>query len=121
MDRSIHSIQWKQPEDESAMDVTDAIEKGVISSTPHPDPNVDTAKGYSVHLTLKPDSGAFADALQEALMTLDPPRVTLQLDGVEDTFSNVPVGVTKVPHLGVQNEAELSVKPEAHDQFHKHF
>lgn len=121
MNRSIRSIQWKQPGEESATDVTDAIEEGVVSSTPHPDPEVDDPKGYSVQLTLKPDSSAFADVLQDAMMTLDPPRVSLQIDGVEDAISNVPVGVTKVPHLGVQNEAELSVKPEAHDQFHEYF
>lgn len=103
------------------MDVTDAITDGIVSATPHPDPEVKVPKGYSVQLTLKPDSDAFADVLQEALMSLDPPRVSLRLDGADEIISDVPVGVTKVPHLGVQNEAELSVKPEAHDKFHIYF
>lgn len=121
MDKPIRSLQWKWPDTESAADVTDAIEKGVVSSTPHPDPDIDTPKGYSIQLTLKPNGTSFADVLQEALMSLEPPRITLQIQGADAPISDVPVGVTKVPHLGVQEEAELSVKPEAHDQFHKHF
>lgn len=121
MDKPIRSLQWERPDAESAADVTDAIEKGVVSSTPHPDPDIDTPKGYSIQLTLKPDATSFADVLQAALMDIEPPRITLQIEDTDDRISDVPVGVTKVPHLGVQEEAELSVKPEAHDQFHEHF
>ena len=54
-------------------------------------------------------------------MSLDPPTVTIQLEGVDEPIADVPVGVSKVPHLGEQNEAELSVKPEGHDHVHPHF
>ncbi len=121
MDRAIRSIEWSRADDDTFTDVTDAIEHGVVSATPHPDPDVDRPKGYSVKLTLTPDGTAFADALQEAMLDLDPPKVTLQLEGEDDVIADVPVGVTKVPHLGEQNEAELSVKPDGHDQFHDHF
>jgi hypothetical protein len=121
MDRPIRSIEWTRATDEAPTDVTDAIDSGVVSSTPHPDEDIDRPKGYSVKLTLNPSSTGFAEALQEAMLDLDPPAVTLQLDGVDEVIQDVPVGVTKVPHLGEQNEAELSVKPEGHDRFHAHF
>ena len=121
MDRSIRSIEWKSPGGDAFVDVTAAIKKGVVSATPHPDEDVDDPKGYSIKLTLQPDSTAFAEALREGLMALDPARVSVRLEGVDATIADVPVGVTKVPHLGEQNEAELSVKPEGHDLFHEYF
>lgn len=121
MEKAIRSIRWTSPDADTATDVTDAVENGVVSATPHPDDAIDRPKGYTVQLTLKPDSDPFAEELQEALLSLDPPEVTLHLEGVDEPISDVPVGVTKVPHLGEQNEAELSVKPEGHDQLHSHF
>lgn len=121
MDRPIRSITWMPPDADTARDVTDAIEAGVVSSTPHPDDAIDRPKGYSVELTLTPDSAAFASELRDALLSVDPAEVTLRLEGVDEAISGVPVGVSKVPHLGEQNEAELSVKPEGHDRFHPHF
>jgi hypothetical protein len=121
MEKAIRSIAWTNPDADAATDVTDAIEDGVVSATPHPDDAIDRPKGYTVRLTLTPDSEAFADELQEALLSLDPPTVTVRLEGVDAPIENVPVGVSKVPHLGEQNEAELSVKPDGHDQFHPHF
>ena len=121
MDRLIRAIKWHPPGADTARDVTDDIETGVVSATPHPDDAVDDPKGYSVKLTLTPDAEAFAEELQDALLSVDPAAVTVHLDGVDDPISDVPVGVTKVPYPGEQNEAELSVKPEGHDQFHPHF
>ncbi|PQJ34505.1 hypothetical protein BSZ35_07760 [Salinibacter sp. 10B] len=121
MDHSIRALEWKRADDDAPTDVTDAIAAGVVSATPHPDDNIDHPKGYSVKLTLRPDGAAFADALQEAMLDLDPPTVTIRLDDVDEVISDVPVGVSKVPHLGEQNEAELSVKPEGHDQLHGYF
>lgn len=121
MNRPIQSLTWSPPNADTAIDVTDAIDHGIVSSTPHPDEGIDRPKGYSIQLTLKPDGAAFAKELQDALMSLDPPRVSLRLEGVDAPLSDVPVGVSKVPHLGEQNEAELSVKPDGHDQFHEHF
>ena len=121
MDRPIRALAWKRPSDDQFTDVTDALEKGVVSATPHPDEAIEHPKGYSVELTLRPDSTAFADALQAALLDVEPARVTLRLDGVEAPIAEVPVGVTKVPDLGRRNDAEFSVKPEGHDQFHPHF
>ena len=121
MEKAIRSIAWTHPDADAATDVTEAIEDGVVSATPHPDDAIDRAKGYTVKLTLKPDSDAFADNLQDALISLDPPTVTVHLEGVDEPIENVPVGVSKVPHLGEQNEAELSVKPDGHDQFHPYF
>jgi hypothetical protein len=120
MDRPLRAIAWKAPDADHYTDVTDAVESAVVSATPHPDDAVDRPKGYSVKLTLRPDSTAFADALQETLLAVDPAAVSLEFeDG--DAVSDVPVGVTRVPHLGEQNEAELSVKPEGHDALHPHF
>ncbi|MFB6249653.1 MAG: hypothetical protein ABEL97_13895 [Salinibacter sp.] len=121
MDRSIRALKWKRPADDQFTNVTDALVEGIVSATPHPDPEIDRPKGYSLELTLRPDSTAFADELQAALLDVDPSLVTLQLDGVEAPISAVPVGVSKVPHLGERNDAELSVKPEGHEQFHEHF
>lgn len=121
MDRPIRSIEWQRADDDTPTEVTNAIESGVVSATPHPDDGIDTPKGYTLKLQLKPEATTFADALQDALLDLDAPVVTLQLDDVEETISDVPVGVSKVPHLGEQNEAELSVKPDGHEQFHPHF
>jgi len=121
MERAIHSIEWTGPDDDAATDVTNVVEDGVVATTPHPDEAIDQPKGYTVELTLSPDGTAFANELQEALLSLDPPTVTIQLEGVDEPIADVPVGVSKVPHLGEQNEAELSVKPEGHDHVHPHF
>lgn len=121
MDKPLRSIEWKSPDAETYTDVTDAIENGVVSSTPHPDEAVNRPKGYSVKMTLKPDSTAFAESLQDALLNVEPAEVTVRLDGVDAPVTDVPVGVSKVPHLGEQNEAELGVQPEGHDQFHEYF
>jgi hypothetical protein len=78
-----------------------------------------------VKLTLKPDSSAFAEVLQEAMLDMDPATVTFQLEAIETPFSEMPVSVSKVPYPGegedAQNRAEMGVKPEAHDRFHEHF
>jgi len=121
MDRSIRAIEWTPPGADTARDVTDAIETGVVSATPHPDDAVDDPKGYSVKLTLTSDAETFAAELQDALLSVDPASVTVHLDGVDAAIEDVPVGVTKVPYPGEQNEAELSVKPEGHAQFHPYF
>jgi len=121
MDRPIRSLEWKRPTDDQYTDVTDALVEGVVSATPHPDEAIDRPKGYSVELTLRPDSTAFADELQAALLDMEAPRVILQLEGVETPISDVPVGVSKVPDLGERNDAELSVKPEGHARFHEYF
>lgn len=121
MRRSIQSIEWKRAGAETATDVTDAIEEGVVAATPHPDETIDRPKGYSVRLRLKPDRAAFAEDLQEALMDVAPSFVTLRLEGVDDPIRDVPVSVSKVPYPGEQNVAELGVKPEGHDAFHEYF
>lgn len=54
-------------------------------------------------------------------MNFETAEVSLRLEGVDASISNVPVGVSKMPHLGEQNEAELGVKPDSHDKFHDHF
>jgi len=119
MDRPLRTLKWRAPDADRYTDVTDAVESAVVSATPHPDDAVDRPKGYAVKMTLRPDSTAFAEDLQAALMALDPAVVTLQFEDAE--IADVPVGVTRVPHLGEQNEAELSVKPEGHDALHPHF
>jgi hypothetical protein len=121
MERAIRSIRWKRPEAESATDVTDAVEEAVLSATPHPDDDVDEPKGYSVKLRLKPGSSAFAEDIQEALMNFETAEVTIRLDGVDEPIANVPVGVSKMPHLGEQNAAEFGVKPEGHERLHPYF
>jgi hypothetical protein len=121
MNRPIRTLHWTAPDADHSTDVTDAVETAVLSATPHPDETVDRPKGYSVVLTLKPDSTAFADELQEALVAFDPATVTLELEGTDTPVSDLPVGVSKVPHPGEQNDAELSVKPEGHEQLHPYF
>jgi hypothetical protein len=121
MPRSIQQIEWKRASDDAYTDITAAIEEGSLSATPHPDDTVDRPKGYSVRLTLKPDSTALAEALRDALLDMDPARMIVHLDGVEAPIRDLPVSVSKVPHLGTQNTAELGVPPEGHDQLHDHF
>lgn len=121
MDHPIHSITWTGPDDDAPTDVTDAVTEAYVSATPHPDDNIDEPKGYSIVLTLAPDSTAFAEALQSALVAFDPMSVSLRLEGANTDIENLPVGATRVPHLGDQNEAELSVKPEGHDRLHPYF
>ncbi len=121
MEKPLRSLTWNGPDADAPVDVTDALVDGRVSATPHPDDDVDTPKGYSIELTLKTDSTAFAEALQEALMALDPITVTLRLDDVDTPIADLPVGVTKVPYPGDQDEAELSVKPEGHDKLHPYF
>lgn len=121
MNRALQSLTWNGPAVDEPIDVTDALESGRVSATPHPDDTIDQPKGYTIELTLKADSTAFAEVLQDALMALDPITVTLQLDGVDSPIADLPVGVTKVPYPGDQNEAELSVKPDGHDRLHPYF
>ena len=121
MERAIDSIAWKRAGSEQFTDVTDAVDRAVLSATPHPDDEIDNPKGYSVELILSPDSTTFASELQEALMDLDPAIVRLRLADAGESTSDVPVGVSKVPHLPDQKQAELSVKPEAHATFHDYF
>lgn len=121
MPRSIHQVSWKRASDSYYTDITDALEEGTLTATPHPDEAVDRPKGYSVRLTLKPDRTDLADALQEALLDVEPARMTVHLDGAEEPISDLPVSVSKVPHLGTQNTAELGVPPEGHDKLHEYF
>lgn len=120
-EQSIRSIKWKRASNDSYADVTDAIEDGVVSATPHPDDSVEQPKGYSVTLTLKPDSTVLADELQEALLDVDPARLTVQLEGSEESIEDLPVSVSKVPYPGDQNVAELGVPPAGHDRLHEYF
>lgn len=120
-ERTIHNIKWKRSDDSTYTDVTDAIENGLVSATPHPDDSVDRPKGYSVRLTLKPDSTDLAEELQEALLDVEPATVTLHLEGGEAPIENLPVSVSKVPYPGEQNVAEMGVPPEGHDRLHEHF
>jgi hypothetical protein len=121
MPRPIRHIEWKRSSDDAFTNVTDAIEKGTVSATPHPDPEIEHPKGYSVTLTLKSDSTDFADALQAALLDVDPAEVNVHLKGLDTPITGLPVSVSKVPYPGDQNIAELGVPPEGHDQFHEHF
>jgi hypothetical protein len=125
MERPIQSITWKRADDEQPTDVTDRIASGVLIAKPHPDDDIEDPKGYTVKLTLRADSQAFAEALQHALMDLDPPRVTLQLEGLAAPVEDLPVNVSKVPYPGdgddAQPVAEMGVKPEAHERLHEHF
>lgn len=121
MRRRIQSIEWARPGADAPTNLTDAIEEGIVTATPHPDDDVDEPKGYTVHLTLESDQTALAEQFQEALLDVEPSTVTLQLEGVDEPIREVPVGVTKVPYPGDQNDAELSVKPEGHEAFHEHF
>mgnify|MGYP000158478645 CR=1 FL=1 len=121
MPHSIRQIEWKRSSDGAFTDVTDAIEAGTVSATPHPDPEIEQPKGYSVTLTLKPDSTEFADELQAALLDVDSAEVNMQLDEINDPIRELPVSVSKVPYPGDQNVAELGVPPEGHDKLHEHF
>ncbi|PSQ97788.1 MAG: hypothetical protein BRD55_01230 [Bacteroidetes bacterium SW_9_63_38] len=121
MDRPIRTLHWTAPDADQPTDVMEAVTEAVLSATPHPDENIDRPKGYSVILTLAPDRTAFAEELQQALMALDPATVTLELDDADARISDLPVGVSKVPYPGEQNEAELSVKPEGHEKLHPYF
>jgi hypothetical protein len=121
MPRSIRQIEWKRSSDDAFTDVTDAIEEGTVSATPHPDPEIEHPKGYSVTLTLKADSTDFADELQAALLDVDSAEVNMQLDEINDPIRELPVSVSKVPYPGDQNVAELGVPPEGHDKLHEHF
>ncbi len=121
MSRSIQQAKWKRASDDSYTDITDAVDEGVLAATPHPDDAINHPKGYSVRLTLAPDSTALVDALQDALLDTDPARMTLYLEGIDKPISSLPVSVSKVPHLGTQNAAELGVPSEGHDKLHPHF
>ena len=120
MDRPIRSIAWKRPGDDTATDITDALETALLSATPHPDDDIDHPKGYALKLTLKPESTDLAADIQEALMDVDPATVTIRLDGVDPPIE-LPVSVSKVPYPGDQDGAEMGVKPDAHDRLHEHF
>jgi hypothetical protein len=121
MPRSIRHIEWKRSDAPAYTDVTAAIEEGTVSATPHPDPEINLPKGYSVTLTLNPDSTGFADELQDALLDMEPARVIVHLEGLDAPIRDLPVSVSKVPYPGDQNTAELGVPPEGHDQLHKYF
>lgn len=121
MPQSIQQIEWKRASDAAYTDITDAIKEGVLSATPHPDDTIDRPKGYSIRLTLAPNSTDLAEDLRETLLDTEPARMTVHLDGIEEPISELPVSVSKVPHLGTQNTAELGVPPEGHDKLHEHF
>ena len=121
MERRIESIAWKRSDSDQFTELSDAVERAVLSATPHPDDSIDEPKGYAVKLVLSTGSDALASELQEALMDLEPATVRLQLADTSAAISEVAVGVSKVPHLPDQNEAELSVKPEAHATLHEYF
>jgi hypothetical protein len=121
MPRTIQHLQWKRADADAYTDITDAIAEGTVSATPHPAPDVNRPKGYSVVLTLHPHSTALADALQAALLDVEPARLSLRLEGVETPVSDLPVSVSKVPHLDAQPTAEMGVPPEGHDQLHPLF
>jgi len=121
MAHSIQHLEWKRSDATEYTDVSDTIETGNVSATPHPDPEIDQPKGYTMTLTLKPDSTDFADALQEALLDMDPARVNVQLEDIDAPIRGLPVSVSKVPYPGDQNTAELGVPPEGHDLLHECF
>jgi hypothetical protein len=121
MERAIRSLTWKRPTADVPTDITNAIQKGAITATPHPDDAVDRPKGYTVKLVLKPDRTDLAEEFQQALMDVEPSKLTVQLEGVTEPLAELPVSVSKVPYPGEQNVAELGVKPEGHDQLHPHF
>ena len=76
MSRSLRRIKWKRARDETYTDITDAIVEGAVSATPHPDPDTDRPKGYSVTLILHPESTGLAGNLQSALLDVNPARLT---------------------------------------------
>lgn len=118
MEYTIRTVEWKRAQDDEAVDVTDALDAAVLSPTPHPDPDVNRPKGYTIKLTLKPDRTSLASEFQEAMLDLDPPTVSLTLQGHDDTLRALSVNVSKVPYPGDQNVAELGIKPEDHDRVH---
>lgn len=121
MPRSIQQLKWKRASDGAYTDITDAVAEGVLSATPHPDDTIDRPKGYSIRLTLKPSSTKLAEDLREALLDVEPARRTVYLEDIEEPVSDLPVSVSKVPHLGTQNTAELGVPPEGPDKLHAYF
>lgn len=121
MPRSIQKIEWKRSGAADYTDITDAIDEGTVTATSHPDPAVDRPKGYSVTLTLTPDSTDLASELQDALLDVDPAEVSIHLEGLDEPIRELPVSVSKVPHPGDQNVAELGVPPEGHDKLHERF
>lgn len=121
MSRSIQQIEWKRSSATAYTDITGAIEEGLVSATPHPDPEIEQPKGYSVPLTLKPESTNLAHELQEALLDVDPIRLNLRLQKIDEPITELPVSVSKVPHPGDQNTAELGVPPRGHDKLHEYF
>ena len=120
MPQSIRQIEWKRSSATDYIDITDAIEQGSVSATPHPNEDIDRPKGYSVTLTLTPNSTALADDLQAALLDVEPAEINILLEGDEEPIRGLPVSVSKVPHLDTQNTAELGVPPEGHDRLHEH-
>jgi hypothetical protein len=121
MSRSLHRLKWKRAGDETYADITDAIVEGTVSATPHPDPNTDRPKGYSVILTLHPESTGLAGDLQSALLDVNPVRLTFQMEGADAPITDLPASVSKVPHLDDQPNAELGIPPEGHDKLRAHF
>ena len=128
MERPIHSIQWQRAGAESPIDITDQLDEAVVSATPHPDENVNRPKGYTVKLTLKPESASLAQELQEALMDVENGRLTVRLADTDEP-ATVPARISKVPYLDddaadiprEQRVAELPIPSEGHDQLHDHF
>lgn len=96
--KRIQSIHWKRAHDAAPTDVTETIQEGTISATRHPDDNVAEPKDYTVTLTLDPDSAAFAEALEEALLDVQTSQVTDELVGVDEPVDNTPVSVSKGPY-----------------------
>lgn len=121
MSRSLRRIKWKRARDETYTDITDAIVEGAVSATPHPDPDTDRPKGYSVTLILHPESTGLAGNLQSALLDVNPARLTLQIEGADAPIRDLPASVSKVPYLDDQPKAELGVPPEGHDKLRTYF
>jgi hypothetical protein len=59
--------------------------------------------------------------LQDALLSVEPARVLVHLEGLDASICDLPVSVSKVPYPGDQNTAELGVPPEGHDMLHEYF
>ena len=113
MPHSIQRIKGKRSSETDHTDVTDAVEADTVSATPHPDPEIDRPRSYSVTLTLTPQATALADELREALLDMDPARMVVDLEGADVPIEDLPVSVSKAPHLGTQNTAELGAPPRA--------
>lgn len=120
MERALRRVQWKRPDWDAYADVTDAVENAVVSATPYPDEGIDRPKGYSVLLRLRPDSTELAAEIRRALMSFETVQLTLEFEAGEEV-AGIPAGVSKMPHLGEQNTAEFSVKPDGHDLLREHF